>query len=132
MVREILFIITGLRFPKKSNHIKREGKKGLELDCYNEEIKVAIEVNGIQHYKRHKLFHDDEKDFEEQKERDQIKIIECKKMGIILIIIPYQYNYQNIKKLYDYVYNQLEINGVFKLLEEKGFIIRVDKYEYKE
>ncbi len=62
-----------------------------ELDGYCEELKLAIEYNGIQHYEfigGH--FHKGgvEK-FESQQLRDEIKSDECADMGIRLIIVPY-------------------------------------------
>jgi hypothetical protein len=62
---------------------------GLELDGYNEGMKLGIEYNGRQHYENIDYFHRSEKDFESQKERDHIKKELCKQNGIYLIIIPY-------------------------------------------
>jgi hypothetical protein len=40
-----------------------ESGKSLELDCYDEEYNIAVEYNGIQHYKYPSAFHKTEKDF---------------------------------------------------------------------
>ena len=64
--------------------------RNLELDMYNEELKLAIEYNGIQHYKYTPFFHKNgEYDFEKQKLHDEFKHAICKRKGIRLISIPY-------------------------------------------
>jgi len=63
--------------------------KELELDFYNEELKIAIEYNGIQHYQFVPDFHKSQEDFANQLERDEYKVYKCNEMGIKLITIPY-------------------------------------------
>jgi hypothetical protein len=79
----------------------------LELDGYCEEIQIAFEYNGIQHYKYHPFFHDSEEDFKQQVERDIYKKITCEARGIKLIVIPYTYTYQNIPELKEFILSQL-------------------------
>lgn len=125
LVRQLLFMLTGLKFIKKSRFLKCiEYPVGLELDCYNEELELDVEVNGIQHEEKNRRYHKTDEDFENQIKRDKVKEKECENKGIKLIIVPSQYNYQNVKKLYNYLYEQLETNGIFDLLEKKGIIIR--------
>jgi hypothetical protein len=63
---------------------------GLELDGYNSELKLAIEYNGIQHYKYIPYFHKNGKvDLEKQQKRDYIKNELCIKNDIYLIIVPF-------------------------------------------
>jgi len=68
--------------------------KGLELDGYNEELKLAFEYNGIQHYKFMPKFYHRKgiKTFMEQLHRDELKKEICKERGIELHIIPYTFN----------------------------------------
>jgi len=66
--------------------------KELELDFYNEELKIAIEYNGIQHYQFVSDFHRNGKNFVNQQERDIHKIHKCKENGIKLITVPYTCN----------------------------------------
>lgn len=63
--------------------------KYLELDCYNNELKLAAEVNGEQHYVFPNTFHRTEEEFKAQQERDNIKKEICKERGIYLLEIPY-------------------------------------------
>ena len=75
----------------------------MEIDMYNEELNIACEYNGLQHYKFSSLFHKKYEDFLLQQKRDIIKYETINKRGTQLIIIPY-----NIKKinLLDYIINE--------------------------
>ena len=64
-------------------------KKNLELDCYNADLKIAIEYNGQQHYRYTPHFHKSKRDFYSQVHRDDWKRKRCREMGIRLIEIPY-------------------------------------------
>lgn len=81
----------------------------LELDGYNETLKLAFEYQGIQHYKYSPdFFHKNGiGDFYKQQERDKLKRQLCKDNKITLIEIPYQYNYTEPDNLYKYILNQL-------------------------
>ena len=61
----------------------------LELDIYNEGLKLAIEYNGRQHYDYVPFFHKNYEHFQTQKYRDEIKKMLCKQNGIHLIEIKY-------------------------------------------
>ena len=61
----------------------------LELDIYNDDLKVAIEYNGQQHYKYTPYFHKNEEAFRNQQYRDELKRMMCKNNGIMLIEVPY-------------------------------------------
>lgn len=83
-----------LRNPITSTHTN---ENNLELDCYNEELKLAVEYNGIQHYKYTPYFHKTKESFHNQKYRDYIKREQCKKNGIFLIEVPYTVKVEDIK-----------------------------------
>ena len=61
----------------------------LELDGFNERLKIAFEYNGSQHYFFSPFFHTSEAAFEKMKQRDELKRRLCVKEGIQLITIPY-------------------------------------------
>lgn len=82
-------------------------KYNLELDCYNESLRLAIEYNGSQHYKYNPFFHKNKEAFYNQKYRDELKRIRCKELGITLIEIPYTED----KNLENYLLQQLKIHG---------------------
>ena len=64
-------------------------KRNLEIDLYNDSLKLDIEYNGIQHYEYTKRFHKTYSDFRRQQERDVLKKRLCKENGILLIVVPY-------------------------------------------
>jgi hypothetical protein len=61
----------------------------LELDCYNESERLAVEYQGAQHYKYTPYFHKNVESFRNQQYRDMLKRIHCKESGITLIEVPY-------------------------------------------
>lgn len=69
----------------------------LELDCYNEEVGLAVEYNGAQHYKYTPYFHKSKEAFHNQQYRDYIKRDLCKKNGIRLIEVPYTVKIHDIE-----------------------------------
>lgn len=81
----------------------------LELDCFNEELKLAIEYNGKQHYEYNKMMHQNSKHaFQNQQYRDHIKKELCEKHGIRLITVPYTIQEQDIPS---FLYNELKKYG---------------------
>jgi hypothetical protein len=66
-----------------------ESGKALELDCYDPEYKIAVEYNGIQHYKFPSAYHKSEKEFYDQLYRDRLKKKLCDEEGVYLIPVPY-------------------------------------------
>lgn len=59
----------------------------LELDCFNKELKIALEHQGLHHIKRQPNWQTVEQ-FELCQQHDLIKRIYCEKNGIFLIEIP--------------------------------------------
>jgi len=89
--RNIIEQIYNKPFPSvRPNFLKspRTGKN-LELDCYNQDLKIAIEYNGQQHYQFTPHFHKSKKDFYAQVHRDNWKRKKCRENGITLIEIPF-------------------------------------------
>lgn len=78
----------------------------LEIDLYNDELKLGVEVQGDQHYKFTPFFHKNKEHFLNQRYRDEMKKEKCKKEGITLIEIPYKVGE---KKLKSYIIEQLRL-----------------------
>lgn len=81
-------------------------KYNLELDCYNPELRLAVEYNGAQHYNYIPFFHKNKEAFYNQKYRDELKRIKCKELGITLIEISY-----TEKNIENYLDSQLKSLG---------------------
>jgi len=73
------------------------GMNNLELDCYDEDLRLAVEYSGIQHYKYIPFFHRNKEAFLNQKYRDDMKRRICGDNGITLIEVPYSVKTKNIE-----------------------------------
>jgi hypothetical protein len=69
----------------------------LEIDIYNDDLKIGIEYSGRQHYEFVPFFHKNYETFLNQKYRDEIKRMLCKEHQITLIEIPYTVKEENIE-----------------------------------
>ena len=120
LCREILKEYTGLNFPTIRPNFLKNNVSGcnLELDGYCEDLKLAFEYQGKQHYEYIPYFHRKEGDFEKQQERDKLKLELCKKYYIDVILIPYTLDYQNEYELRKFIREELQ-----KLLGECDFLI---------
>ena len=84
--------------------------QNLEIDCYNDELKLGVEYNGSQHEKYNKFFHKNYEHFRNQQYRDSIKALKCKAEGITLVSIP---SYIPHHKIENYLRNKLIIHGYY-------------------
>lgn len=75
-----------------------ETGENLELDCYNDDLKIAVEYNGIQHYKWPNFTNQTYQQFINQVRRDMFKSEMCKKNDVYLISVPYHVNHKAIAK----------------------------------
>ena len=98
--RRSIELLTGKLFPKaRPDFMKNDiTKSNLELDCYNDAMKIAVEYNGEQHYKYNPYFHKSKEAFHNGKYRDDIKRRLCQENGIKLIIVPYTVPLESIEK----------------------------------
>ena len=84
------------------------GNFNLELNCYNAELGLAIEYNGVQHYKYTPYFHRSKDHFMNQKYRDDMKRRICKENRIVLIEVPHTVKIGDIRK---FLVGELRKNG---------------------
>jgi hypothetical protein len=89
--RRVLEKLTNKKFIKARPDFLKNNVTGhnLELDCFNEELKLAVEYNGIQHYEFTPRFHSSKDAFFNSKYRDLMKKELCEQNNIKLIIVPY-------------------------------------------
>lgn len=110
--RRVLQQIFNRPFPKARPDILNNpvtgGNYNLELDCYNAELRLAVEYNGVQHYKYVPYFHKNKEAFLNQKYRDELKRRMCKDNGITLIEVPHDIKIPDIKK---FIVKKLSVSG---------------------
>lgn len=85
----------------RPNFLKNpETGRNLELDMYNDSLKIAVEYNSSQHYVFPNTFHKTYEEFINQVRRDQFKVETCDKNGVYLITVPHNIpvNYNSIKE----------------------------------
>lgn len=70
----------------------------LELDCYNEELSLAVEYNGEQHYNHPNFTNNTFEEFQKQLRRDDFKRRMCDLHGVYLIPVPYTVAICDIEK----------------------------------
>ena len=82
------------RFPKARpsflNNPVTGGKYNLELDCFNEGLRLAVEYNGRQHYEYVPHFHRNKDAFQTQLYRDDMKRRLCTEAKVDLIEVSYK------------------------------------------
>lgn len=100
IARYLLEKMLGVSFPKSRPDwlIGLKGKK-LELDGYNEKLRIAFEYQGKQHYQRVEYFSK-----YNPFENDEIKKHLCKEMGVFLITISYEISFDELQS---YIINSL-------------------------
>lgn len=111
--RRVLESIFGLPFGKlRPNFLSNPvtGGNNLEIDCYNEDLKIGVEYSGRQHYEFVPYFHKNKEAFLNQKYRDELKRRMCLDNGILLIEVPYTVKVKDIQ------------NYLMKILGNLGYI----------
>jgi len=100
------------------NWLRSEKNHLMHLDRYNDELKLAFEIQGIQHYVFPNRFHKTEEEFSRQRFLDQRKRELVEHHGITLIEVPFTIKYD---KMQEYIIEQCRANG-FKVQEPKSKI----------
>jgi len=105
--KEFAEFITGKKFIKTRPGflLNPVTQHPLELDLYNDELRLAIEYNGVQHYKYNTMMHGSREKFHNQQYRDIMKKQLCEDHGVRLICVPYTIPHQNIPQ---YLYDEMK------------------------
>lgn len=98
---------------------KSERGAALELDGYSQELKIAFEYQGLQHYKNVGFYFKSEEEFKNRLKNDELKQIFAKRDGITLVIIDEFKRKSDISYLLDLVASECKKAG-----------IQVPKYSY--
>lgn len=87
-------------------------KENLEIDLYNEDINLAVEYNGRQHYEYIPYFHQNSREkFHTQRYRDEMKKQLCKEKNVPLIVVPYTVPNHRIKS---FLIDEIKKLGIMK------------------
>ncbi len=89
--RETLQRLYGIKFTKTRPNwlLNPETGRNLEIDCYNNDLKIGCEYDGEQHYIFPNRWHKYKWEFDNQMERDRLKNRLCENNGVLLIRVPY-------------------------------------------
>lgn len=82
------------------HHPVKVAGKTLYLDAYLPRLKMAFEVDGIQHYTQNSFFHRNERDFQRGKLNDSLKSAWCAAQNITLIRLDYSRKALTKKTIY--------------------------------
>lgn len=115
--REVMQLLYNKAFPKVRPQFLRNPETGylLELDCYCEDLKLAVEYNGSQHYMWPNYTNQSHENFIKQRRRDQLKVDLCDLNGVYLISVPYNVPLDQIE---DYIIYYLPQNVQQRLLDD--------------
>ena len=102
--------LTGKEFAKIKPSFLKNPITGnfLEIDCYNQELKIGVEYNGEQHVRYIPHFHKSKEAFQLQLYRDYIKNQLCLKNKVLLITVPHTMKPEKIK---EYLRKELKENN---------------------
>jgi len=136
LCRDALEKLFGLPFKKQRPKwlVNPQTKRPLELDGYNESLKLAFEYQGQQHYKIVHSFKMDNDILNAVLYRDEIKKTICKSNGIQILEIPYTIHASNILEwISDEIITNPDFKNFIKLIRDwktlsKSVWIESDKY----
>jgi hypothetical protein len=90
--------------------LKNKEGNNLEIDCFNEELKLCVEYNGKQHYEFIEYFHKTEENFKKRQEDDLLKKQKCLEKKYIFIDIPYTIPTEEI---INYIVDRCKENNIY-------------------
>ncbi len=106
IARETLRQIFGFKFPKvRPDWLRNSRGYKMELDGFSEELKIAFEYQGIQHFKSTTLFNTD---LSTRIEDDKRKVELCQQHNIRLLILTYEHGYEEFPAV---IKQQLDKSG---------------------
>lgn len=110
--RKIFEILFKTNFPSiRPDWLKNPAtKRNLELDGFNQELSIAFEFQGRQHFDANTQFYDD---YDKQTKRDELKKELCKTFGVNLIEInqPTSYSHDKfVEQIFEQIKQQVDAN----------------------
>jgi len=92
--------------------LKNKSGRRLQLDGFNEELKIAFEHQGEQHFKKTTIYSKDDKSLHQRIKYDNIKRNRCKEKGITLIEVPEINKKIKVKELKEFLIKEFIKNGI--------------------
>jgi len=129
MTRKFFEIIFNAKFPEE-RRLKWLSDKRMQIDGYNDGLKIAFERHGIQHYRFTPVFHKILDDFKKQQNRDEYIRTMCKKEGILLFEIGWEKRNSRWVKI---TYNEME-QYIRDMCKEKGILppLKKEKIDWRD
>jgi hypothetical protein len=88
----------GTLFPKsRPEWLRNKRGNWMELDGYAQELGLAFEYHGVQHFKHIGFFHVSDETFLLRQQDDQKRAVLCREKGITLIEVPYTVSHGDIE-----------------------------------
>ncbi len=132
----------------KPDWLKNSRNNQMELDGYNDELKLAFEHQGEQHFLFNKYFHRTINDLSQRKQDDLQKQQLCKEHKIILIQVPEipgtlqfinvknfiieEYKKQNIKLLENVENIEIDFNKAYLIPKTKEYLNELQEFVKKK
>jgi hypothetical protein len=111
LCRMILEMAFGKSFDRiRPQDLRSPKGNPIELDCFNADLAIALEHQGVHHFKRQKNWQS-EQQFKLCKEHDRLKRMYCKKNGILLIAIKEVGSMTSPDELIESIAQQIEKSG---------------------
>ena len=109
--RKFFEILFNKKFPTTTSlkWLVNENGYKMHLDGYDDELRIAFEYNGIQHYIYNKHFYKTKEEFEQRIRDDRRKKELCNQNNIVLIIIPY---YVSFDEMEDFIRKECKMRGI--------------------
>lgn len=85
-------------FQEPFYRVRPKALEGLELDCFNPRLGIACEYHGKQHYVFPSRYVKRKKEFLARLKRDLYKLALSRKIGLLLIVVPYTIKIRDIKR----------------------------------
>ncbi len=96
--RLILEKLFGREFPKSyPKWLTSKSHTQLELDGYNDQLKIGLEYQGQLHFNNIDHFYNTDEEFQNRQETDRLKRKLCRKHNVKLLEIPYTIDYDKIE-----------------------------------
>lgn len=115
--REILELTTGIKFARvRPLWLLNENGNRLEIDGYNDDLKLGFEYQGIQHFEYIKHLHKNKKRFIAQKKRDEIKKKTFEQKGIKIM---YPDRFTKIEDYQNFIVNFLYDNNLERVIKNE-------------